>query len=274
MQEVHPKKEASVLADLDWLTHKHLTLLVEDPFGQGSPLRLKDLAPAQYQAIPLLNQVRFLMDVLKSGAVRLSDDGELPHELVEDIYEERFMLEVMMEDETDPSEAERDLLSVKISQWILGFAGLSQVKGNKLVLTKTGGKMLDQHSLLLKTVLTTYGTLLPWSKFDGFGDNEVGQHGYGFSLLLLSNYGQELRPQGFYSEKYFAAFPQLLAEGAESRFGSLENLYKCYHSRTFDRFVDDFGLVEFHADSQWSSEKEVAKTPLFDELIKCKPVFK
>ena len=272
MQEVQPKNEESILADLDWCTRKQLMLLVEDPFGNGSPLKLKELTPAQYQAIPLLNQVRFLMDVMKSGAVRLTDEGDMPEELVEDIYEERFMVEAMFDQEHTTMEPEKDLMSVKITQLILAHAGLSQVKGNKLSLTKTGSKMLDQHATLLKTILTTYGSLLPWSKFDGYTDNDVGQHGYGFSLLLFSNYGQELRPQKFYSEKYFAAFPQLMAD--ESRFGSMRNLLNCYHSRTFDRFLDDFGLVEFHSEKQWSVDKEVAKTPLFDDLIKCKPAYK
>ncbi len=274
MNEVQSQNGGSVLADLDWCTSKQLNLLVEEPFGKGSPLKLKELTPAQYQAIPLLNQVQFLMNVLSTNAVRLTDNGQLPQELVDEIYDERFMAEVLLEDDFDPTEDGKDLLSVKIAQQILVHAGISQVKSGKLTLTKSGAKLLEQHSTLLETVLNTYCSLLPWSQFDGFGDNEIGQYGYGFSLLLMSNYGQELRPQKFYSEKYFAAFPQLLTDGAESRFGSMENIYGCYHTRTFDRFLDDFGLVEFHTEKQWKVEKEVAKTPLFDELIKCKPAYR
>jgi hypothetical protein len=40
-----------------------------------------------------------------------------------------------------------------------------------------------------------YYWLLPgnWAYYDGYGDNEVGRFGAGFSLILLSKYGHKPR---------------------------------------------------------------------------------
>ncbi|MEO8231051.1 MAG: hypothetical protein ABI638_02130, partial [Ignavibacteriota bacterium] len=69
------------------------------------------------------------------------------------------------------------------------------------------------------------------------------QSGFGFTLVLLSKYGTENQLNSFYAEKYFNAFPSLL-KIKNLEINNLDNSsINCYSIRTFDRFLDYFGLV-------------------------------
>jgi hypothetical protein len=47
---------------------------------------------------------------------------------------------------------------------------------------------------------------------------------------------------------------------------------RCYSIRSFERFLDFFGLIKIDAESkEFDSKKYIIKTDLFDKLIKCTP---
>jgi hypothetical protein len=116
-------------------------------------------------------------------------------------------------------------------------------------------------------------TKFNWAYCDRFGDNQIGQLGYGFSLILLSKYGNTKRPDKFYAEKYFKAFPKLVETENTPLYETTErHLYNCYSMRTFDRFLKYFGLVTMESvGEKWSIDSLIAKTDLFDKLIKVRP---
>lgn len=96
--------------------------------------------------------------------------------------------------------------------------------------------------------------------------------GYGYSLILLSKYGNTKRPDSFYSEKYFKAFPQF-KEIAKPDYDTIDSqLHNCYSIRTFERFLDYFGLVHIEKENYFTfKNKYITKSELFDKLIKCRP---
>ena len=93
-----------------------------------------------------------------------------------------------------------------------------------------------------------------------------------FSLILLAKYGQEKRLDSFYAGKYFKAFPKL-SESMEHSYGTLESyLSSCYSLRTFDRFLNYFGLIKIETEGKrLDSLQYITKTDLFDRLILCAP---
>ena len=149
---------------------------------------------------------------------------------------------------------------------------LGKKRHGKLSLTKSSKKILADNHELLRQILLAFTGKFNWACYDGYGDNQVGRFGAGFSLILLSKYGHKPRPDSFYAEKYFKAFPQLL-ETVKPTYDSLENYAaKCYSLRTFNRFLDYFGLITIDGGNiALGSVKYISKTDLYDRLIKCMP---
>jgi len=96
--------------------------------------------------------------------------------------------------------------------------------------------------------------------------------GFGFTLILLSKYGNQKRADEFYAKKYFKAFPQLVDETTPPNYGTIEEyLERCYTVRTFDRFLIYFGLIKIESSAKYLGNSKINKTDLYDKLIKCKP---
>ncbi|MDX9890338.1 MAG: hypothetical protein RBT13_05810, partial [Bacteroidales bacterium] len=119
-------------------------------------------------------------------------------------------------------------------------------------------------------IFKTFGEKFKWAYYDGYGDNFIGQLGYGFSLYPLSKYGDKKRFNVFYAAKYFKAFPTLLSNMGDYRYNFISSAECCYSTRTFDRFLYYFGLIEMQKEDPILSHKfYLKKTKLFDQLISC-----
>lgn len=247
--------------------------LLHFTFGKDSPIQLQKLSDSDYLKIPILNQIKYLTDLIdKTGEIKLTKMGFLPTKIVSAIYEQGFLKEEFIEKGISKLYKETDSLTIHLTRILIEIGGLVKKKNGKLSLTKSSKKLLGDNYELLRLILMTFATKFNWAYNDGYGDNQIGQLGYGFSLILLSKYGQEKRLDSFYSEKYFKAFPQLL-DSVEPNYGTLEKYTtNCYSVRTFDRFLDYFGLIKIEEEGKrLDSIKHISKTDIYDRLIKCMP---
>jgi len=161
-------------------------------------------------------------------------------------------------------------MTVNLTRILAQLAKITKKRNNKLSLTKTGEKLDSNNQRLLETIFKTMATRFKWAYYDRFGDNDIGQLGYGFSLILLHKYGDKKRLDIFYAEKYFKAFPNLMVF-TDSPFCKTpkHHSYSCYSMRTFNRFMHYFGLVKIEkVEDKWDSDLLISKTELFDKLIK------
>lgn len=242
-------------------------------FAKESPVQLQKLSEADYKKVPLLNQVRYFMNLIeKSGEIKLTNKGYLPTKIVSEIYSQGFMKEDHIETGISKLYKETDSMTINLTRNLMEFAGLIKKRKGKLSLTKEGRKLLQDDVELLRKILLSFTNKFNWAYYDGYGDNKIGQLGYGFSLVLLSKYGEKKRLNSFYAEKYFKAFPGLLGD-MEPSYGTLDRYStNCYSIRTFDRFLDYFGLVNIEEQGKrLDSVTYVTKTDLYDKLIKCRP---
>ena len=155
---------------------------------------------------------------------------------------------------------------------LIVMSGIAKKRNGKLLLTKKGEKLLSNKFDLLNQIFITFGYKFNWAYYDGYGGNKIGQLGFGFSLILLSKYGSEKLFDQFYGLKYLNAFPMLLENIQPSEFNTRETqAVRCYSLRTFDRFLDYFGLIKIDFDEKLDSRKFIRKTELFDKLIKIRP---
>jgi len=243
-------------------------------FGEISPIVLQQLSVADYELIPILNQVKYLMNVIdKAGEIKLTNKGYLPTKIVADLYQQGILKDDDIERGISKLSKESDSMTINLTRILIELSGLAKKRTGKLSLTKAGKKTMSYNFKLLKTIIETFATKFNWPYYDGYDENKIGQLGYGFSLILLSKYGHEKRLDSFYAAKYFKAFPDLLEHEAPSRFVTQEKeSASCYSLRTFDRFLEYFGLINIEMkDSSWDADKYIIKTELFDKLIKVRP---
>jgi hypothetical protein len=239
-------------------------------FSTDSPIQLQRLADPEYQEIPILNLIKYLADLIrKNGEIKLTAKGFLPTNVVSELYSQGFIKDHYLEKRRIKLYKEADSMSITLTRLLIELSGLAKKRNGKLSLTKTAGKILPNNFELLKLILTTFGSKLNWAYFDGYGENNIGQLGYRFTLMLLSKYGNEKRPDSFYADKYFNAFLKLL-ESIQPTYGTLEKYANnCYSLRTFEIFLNYFGIIEIEKTGKtFNADNYISKTELFDKLIK------
>ncbi|MFA5848867.1 MAG: hypothetical protein WC833_03210 [Bacteroidales bacterium] len=243
-------------------------MILYSTFEESSPIQLQKLSEVEYNKIPIFLQVRHIAQtLLKDGEIRLTAVGNLPMNIVAELYP-LGVSDWFIESGKSKYIREQDSLSVQLARILIEQMGVAKKRNNVLSLTKAGAKIFSDYSVLLPLLMETFGRRFNWAYFDAFGENNIGQLGFGFSLDLIGKYGSVRRADKFYADKYFAAFPMLL-EGLVPSFGTLgEYATSCYSIRTFDRFLLQLGLVEIEEEKNPDGEKTIVKTEIFDKLFK------
>lgn len=242
-------------------------------FEPNSPIKLQKLANSDSLKCPMFNLVKYLLDLVKSkGEIKLTAKGFLPTKIVQEIYNQGFLEEYQFSSGISKLYKESDSLTVSLTRLLAELAGLTKKRNGKISLTKTGEKIASDNQKLFDLIFKTMTQKFSWAYYDHYENEQIGQFGFGFSLLLLSKYGAEKRLDNFYSDKYLKAFPQFL-ESITPTYGTIEQYAgNCYSVRTFERFMNYFGLVKIKKEGKMLDRKNfIIKTEMFDKLIKVRP---
>lgn len=261
------------IPDFDGYSPFEMHQILHFTFGADSPLTLNKLSDIEYQRIPLFNQIKYLLKFIEqTGEIKLTKKGFLPTNVVSDLYKQGYLKDKFIENGISKLYKETDSDSVHLTRILTELAGLVKKRKGVLSLTKSSTKIISDNDSLLRLLLSTYTSKFNWAYFDGYGDHQIGQLGFGYSLILLSKYGNEKHSESFYSEKYLNAFPDLL-NFIEPDYSSIEdNAARCYSLRTFEKFMKYFGLIEIEEKGKmFDSVKFITKADLFDKLITCRP---
>ncbi len=273
LRKIQNEQNNQGLSKFEGYSPMEMQYILYDTFGKNSSIQLMELSDADFKKIPLLNQAKYLMQLVdKSGELKLTAKGFLRTKVVADIYNQEFIKEELIESGIYKLYKETDAKSINLTRILLEISGLCKKRHNKLSLTKKGTEAFNDDYKLLKSLIITFSTKFNWAYFDRYGENPIGQLGFGFSLILLNKYGSTKQLDSFYGKKYLKAFPILLNEIDHIGYGTKEkHFFSCYSVRSFDRFLDYFGLIKIDSGLLWSSEKFIKKTQLFDKLIKVRP---
>lgn len=247
--------------------------LLYDTFGENSPIEITELSLKDYEKIPLLNQVKYLLKIIEEKKeLKLTAKGNLPTKYVADIYNQGFLKDESIEKGYARLYKEEDCMSINLTRILIELSGLVKKRKNKLSLTKKGWLAIANSCDLFSIIFQTFGKEFNWAYFDRYGNNQVGQFGFSFSLILLSKLGSKKRNDFYYANKYFKAFPELINQVNVNPYTTQEeDAFQCYSLRTFDRFLEYFGVIKIDCINRYNSEKFITKTKLFDKLIKIKP---
>lgn len=239
-----------------------------------SPVTIQKVTETDYKEIPMLNQIKYFLELIrKSGEIKLTAKGFLPTKIVKDIYDQEFLEEIIYLSRSTNAYKESDSMTVNLTRILAEISGLVKKRNGKLSLTKKGEKMYNDSAGLFDLIFRAMTGKFNWAYYDGYGDNNIGQLGYGFSLILLHKYGETKRPDKFYAEKYFKAFPDLADYDSPAYLRTPERRANdCYSMRIFDRFMAYFGLIEIETvGERWDPDKFITKSALFDKLFKVLP---
>ncbi len=242
-------------------------------YDPDSIVQIQALPDADYQRIPMLNQIKYLAHLIdKSEELKLTQKGFLPTKIVSELYQQRYLIDEDIELGITKLYKETDSMTIHLTHMLIKMAGLAKKRYGKLSLTNKAPKILADNHALLRLIFVTMATRFNWGYFDGFEDEEIGQASHAFTLFLLSKYGHKKRQDTFYVKKYFKANPSLLP-GVEPYYESIiRRLSLCYSIRTFDRFLDYFGLITIQRSSDdYFADKFITKTDLLDKMFTIKP---
>jgi len=261
------------LPDFEGYSPIEMQFILYDTFGENSPIQLLKLTDSDYKRIPILNQIKYLLQVVDNHReLKLTNKGFLPTKIVSDIYNQGFIKDEDIESGLSKLYKETDSLTINIARILIEISGIVKKRNNKLSLTKKGKSLIENDFNLLSLIFRTFGSKFNWAYYDGYGENSIGQIGFGFSLILLGKYGATKRIDKFYADKYFTAFPDSINEIEDNEYRTKEKSARsCYSLRTFDRFLDYFGLIKIETEKKWDAEKFIMKTEHFDKLIKSTP---
>lgn len=267
IHEIMEKKNNTALTVFEGYSPFEMQFVLYDFFNPKCVVQIKKLQEAEYLEIPIFNQIKFLLNLIKEkGELKLTKKGFLPVKVVASIYEQKYLTDFFVENGISKLYKEKDVPVVHIAKILLELSSLVKKRKDKLSLTKKGLKALESNHMLFESIFKTYITHFNWGYFDYFSDDQIGQLGFGFSLILLSKHGKNLRDASFYSKKYFKAFK---FEKEQSELSFVDSLSSCYKVRTFKHFLHYFGLVFYEA-SRGFEISHVKKTKLFDKLIELK----
>ncbi len=273
LDQIMARQNNRLIADFEGYSPNELYQLTHDPLGLKSPMQMQRLSGEDYKRIPLLNQIKYLIGMIeKSGEMKLTSNGFLPVKVVAELYEQHFLEDFNVKLGLRKVYKESDVMTINLTRILIEISGLVKKRNGKLSLTKASRKIIADDWELLRLIFMTFATKFNWAYYDGYEEDHVGQMGFGFTLLLLSHYGQKTRPDSFYAEKYFKAFPMLLEYFKPGYRTREDQARRCYSIRTFDRFLLYFGLIYIENEEEFFREASlIAKTPLFDQLFHCLP---
>jgi hypothetical protein len=263
------------LDDFCGLSHAEMHHLLYDTYGDKSPLRIRSESEnTTLDDIPFFRLTEeFLKIVQREKSIKLTPLGALPRKVLRELYDHNFITEEIIEAGVSKLSREQDSIAITSVHLILPVCGVIKKANGRLSLTKKGQQLLEpgQRVNLFREIFSSYTDKFDWSSNDGYPPSPVGQLGWGFTVYLLEKFGQTDRTIEFYSEKYLKAFPKLLDFFPARPYGTpIEDFINCYRVRTFERFLEWFGLVKVgHLHGVHGSKSErVKRTDLFHGVFR------
>ncbi len=258
------------VADFEGLSPDKMHQLLHFPLGEASPIRLKLLSAEQYHQIPLFNQVLWLLrEIEGAGGIKLTQAGYLPVRVVKDLYAQGFITDNYVELGHQKLNKEMDSRSVHMTRILVELSGLVRKQHGKLVLVKSKMNIVNNNKALFDVIFHTFTEKFSWAYLDMYHSEQFAQFGWGFSVFLLSKFGDVERDAAFYAKKYIKAFPMLINDFGGVYMSPEEMAVHAYTYRTFELFLNYFGLVELrpHGGTSFLPETYfVKKTPLVEMI--------
>ncbi len=260
--------------DFSGLSHAQVQRLLYGVDEEHSPLRIRpSIDDSTLNAIPFLRlNEEFLKIIQRQKALKLTTTGALPVKVVQELYAQKFITEQIVEAGYSSVRREADSTALQVMHIVSRLSGAIRKEHQKLKLTRKGEKLLKptERLQLFREIFAAFTQEFSWSYNDRYDDSKIGQFCWGFSVYLLAKFGDIPRASEYYADKYRAAFPFLFQWLPASPFSTPEKDFsRCYSVRTFDRFLEWFGLVKVAHGDLLADKREdpVTRTEVFNKVF-------
>ena len=98
LEKIQNERNSRGLPDFEGYSPIEMQLILFDTFGNNSPIQLIELCDADFKKIPLLNQIKYSLQLVNDSVeLKLTAKGFLPTKIVSDIYNQKFIKDEMIE---------------------------------------------------------------------------------------------------------------------------------------------------------------------------------
>jgi hypothetical protein len=229
------------------LTRTQVHKLISEPFGEGSPVQLRnDIDNDVLDQIPLFRILEEYLNIIqRDKQIKLTPLGALPKKIITELYEKKFLPDVHVDSGVTRLWKEDDCISIRTTRMVAEVSGLVKKLNGEVVLTKAATKFLEDgnRQKIFRQFFKAFTVKFHWGFNDRFTHRETGQMAWAFSVYMLYKFGSEARTVDFYSAMYLTAFPTLIQHFQNSYITAEQQFVHCYGVRTIDRFLRWFGFV-------------------------------
>lgn len=244
--------------------------LLYEPFTSDSTLVFNEFISPPMNS-PVMIALTELTEGIPADGVKATAKGNLPMaicrpaaaKLLEHALERgRYRYETFR--------TEEDLMPLLLVRLLLGIGGYLKKTKGRFNWTKKGRDFIG-HSAghcyleLFKLAAARFN----WGYFDGYPDVPIIQQGFAYTLFLMQSYGDHPKPESIYTQLFLEAFPMGLMEIDDSDHREANARFEsCYTVRSFDRFMEYFGLIESQLiPSEMGKTVALKKTHHLDGLV-------
>ena len=167
---------------------------------------------------------------------------------------------------------EEDFQMLHKTRIVARLAGLILLRNKQFQLTSKCRKLIEQGGMkaVYPEFLKTYIKKFNWGFQDGYDELSFIQTSAMFTLYLFRRYSNQNKPNQFYEKAFTQAFPTLMDDIEEPRYGSkVEQCQHCYRVRVLERFAHFCGFIEMFSESNAKTTKnyKIRVLPLLDDWI-------
>ncbi len=260
------------MRDFSGYSPNSMSIIISVLWDEQSPVKLKRLNPDDFAELPMFRQLECLLHILaEKGSLKLTKTKALPPRVVKALYEVGAGEEMVISG-LQKINKEIDSRTVMMLRAIMDIMRVVKVQKGIMTLTKSGEKLMKDRQLLLEHMVKCATTNYNQAYLDFFESDNIGSMGVGYSLILLSKYGDKERPYRFYAQKYFAAFPALLMEAQDNYSSKEEYGAYIYLARTWENLFYSMGLIDYKKSGSYLDEEvTITRCPIFEKLFEILP---
>ena len=251
----------SPIADFENLSPTNFHYILYDTYNKNSPVHFQEHIESEtLDKISLFRVVEdFVRIIEREKFIKLTPLGALPKKVMVELYDKKFIYDELIESGITKLWKEQDCIAIMSTKIVAEIAGITKKVNRKLTLTKKGTSFLkvENRQIFFEVFIKTFADKFNWSYNDGYPEKPIGQVGWTFTIFLLAKFGKQFHLDSFYAEKYSKALPDFLNEFESSILRTkAEHFTSCYRVRSFERFLEWFGLIVIEKEGKTYSNRE------------------
>lgn len=138
------KRNNQPISDFVGYSPNEMHYILNDPFHSNSPIEMLKAKQEVYRNVPLFNQVKFLLDLIREKKeLKLTNKGFLPTKIVAELYGKAYIKDYSIENGLSKLYKESNVQSIHLAKILVELSSFVKKRKNKLFLTKTGFQKID-----------------------------------------------------------------------------------------------------------------------------------